>query len=621
MNAWQRFLAFLAGILGEDSTLVVALNDADPADPDALELGDEHGLTDDQVVVLAGLYNVDTDTVNEVANALVAAAQDDEIELATVAEIADTVDGLRWVVDVRAEVDEREATERAELLARLGTDAPEADAEADEADEAPAEIEAEADAPAEVDEADEAPADEQEPVAVTAAAPRIGRVAARRTPGADSMRRTVDALAEQSTQWTMLDQVGTLGLGAEVDDSAMTEALARRLDEIGRRSGQGSGDGIRHTFASITREYPEDRDLTRFGRDEAGVYLDRYIKDAQAALRTSSDPVKALTASGGLCTPRVPVYDIPTIAGMERPVQSFLPTFRAERGGITFRPGRSIRTLGAIDSANSGIAVQTIARDEQGVNKPVYRVPCPATENADVYAIPARLVHGNFLERFDPEAVATAVTLQGALHARVAETELLNSIDTASDDVQTQAQGTATIGFARAYLVNLDTLAAGIRSRERSGATFVLDHLAPFWLLNALRADLVMELPGSSEERLATADSYLESFFSVRNIRPGWFIDQQNMGLQVDEGNVTTYPNEVVSYVFEPGHHVALDGGELTIGVYRDSALNQENDAETFMETFEGLAPRGVVSYALHSDICITGATSAAVDVNCSLNS
>lgn len=618
MNAWQRFLAFLAGILGDDHALVATLNDAEPADADALGLPDGHGLTDEQVEVLAGLYNVDSATVAEVADALVAAAQDDDLELATVADIADTVDGLRWVTDLRSEADEAEAAQRAELLARLGAaddTAPADDTDSDEPAEPVAETEADG------TESEDESEDVDEPVAVTAAGPRIGRVAARRTPGAENLRRQAEQAEATAAKWRMLDQVGTVGLGAQVTDDEMVEALATRLDEIGRRSGHGVGDGVRHTFATLEREFPEDRDLTRFGRDEAGTYLDRYIKDAQASLRTASNPVQALTASGGLCTPRVPVYDIPTIAGMERPVQNFLPTFRAERGGITFRPGRSIRTLGAIDSANSGIAVQTIARDEQGVNKPVYRVPCPTTENADVAAIPARLIHGNFLERFDPEAVATAVTLQGSLHARVSETYLLDLIDAASDDVQTQAQSTSTIGFARAYLVNVDTLAAGIRSRERSGATFVLDHLAPFWLLNAMRSDLVLELPGSTEERLATADAYIESFFTARNIRCGWFIDQQNMALQVDEGNVSTFPTEVVSYIFEPGHHVALDGGTLTIGVYRDSALNQENDAETFMETFEGLAPRGVVSYALHHDICVTGATSAAVDVNCSLNS
>lgn len=595
---YAQFLAFLTGILGDDSPLVAALTDATPAEIDG------EAFTDEQAAILAGLHDIGDDTLSELADALIAAAQDDEVDLASVREIADVVDGVRWVEAIRAEAVQAEDAERAELMARL-------------APEATDEVEPEVTEPEVVEPTTEVTDEVPEPV-LAAGQPRIGRVAARRTPGAETLAKTVADRTAQANHWKMLDQVGTTPLGADVDDQAMVAAFAQRIDEIGRRSGHGVDGGVKHTFAQLTREYPEDRDLTRRGRD-AGAYLERYVDDAHQKLRSEADPIGALTASGGLCTPRVPLYDIPTLAGVERPVQSFLPTFRAERGGITFRPGRSIRTLGAIDSANSGIAVQTIARDEQGVNKPVYRVPCPATENADVAGIPARLIHGNFLERFDPESVQTAVSLQASLHARVAETYLLDQIDANSDDVQTQAQNTSSIGFARAYLNNVDALTAGIRSRERSGATYVLDHLAPFWLLNAMRSDLVLELPGSADERLATADSYMESFFTARNVRCGWFIDQQNIGMQVDEGNVTNYPAEVVSYIFEPGHHIALDGGAITLGVYRDSALNQENDAETFMETFEGLAARGVVSYALHSDVCVTGATSAAVDVACGL--
>ena len=41
------------------------------------------------------------------------------------------------------------------------------------------------------------------------------------------------------------------------------------------------------------------------------------------------------------------------------------------------------------------------------------------------------------------------------------------------------------------------------------------------------------------------------------------------------------------------GEWLFLDGGELDLGVVRDSALNAKNRYETFFETFEGLHFRG----------------------------
>lgn len=44
----------------------------------------------------------------------------------------------------------------------------------------------------------------------------------------------------------------------------------------------------------------------------------------------------SLTASGGLCAPLTPYYDLPTITTAGSPVRDALPRFTAQRGGIDY---------------------------------------------------------------------------------------------------------------------------------------------------------------------------------------------------------------------------------------------------------------------------------------------
>src|SRR5690606_1876196 len=58
---------------------------------------------------------------------------------------------------------------------------------------------------------------------------------------------------------------------------------------------------------------------------------------------------EALTAAAW-CAPRTPIYDVPTMGTTARPVRDALPSFNAERGGITWiaPPG-----LPAVEGATS----------------------------------------------------------------------------------------------------------------------------------------------------------------------------------------------------------------------------------------------------------------------------
>lgn len=64
--------------------------------------------------------------------------------------------------------------------------------------------------------------------------------------------------------------------------------------------------------------------------------------------------------------------------------------------------------------------------------------------------------------------------------------------------------------------------------------------------------------------------------------------------------------------LFAEGSFQFLDGGRLDLGVVRDSVLDATNDYETFVETFEGIAFRGVEAYQVQSTVVPTGASAAA---------
>jgi hypothetical protein len=78
-------------------------------------------------------------------------------------------------------------------------------------------------------------------------------------------------------------------------------------------------------------------------------------------------------------------------------------------------------------------------------------------------------------------------------------------------------------------------------------------------------------------------------------------------------GALTAWPAKVVFPLFPEGSFQFLDGGELNLGVVRDSTLNSTNDYETFIETFENVAFRGVESDWVIATLAPTGASAGTV--------
>jgi hypothetical protein len=564
-------------------------------------------LTDEQIVELI-------DNLRTAADDRLDGDLDDAV-LAELEQIATAIEAARGEEATRAEADTERAAAAQALADRIrgeasddgddeGGDDENADAAGDDenADADASSDDENADENADAESTDEPVEADAEKETVSASAPparpspRIGRVAARR-PSAVAPRQRQP---ERALTLTASANVPGMTAGERLDSpDKVIEAFANVL----RASGNYRGPRVQMPVMTIgddPRElYGAERTLGR----------DPVVNDERIRALTSP---QAVTAAGGICAPAPVRYDFPTIGTDARPVRDgMMARFGADRGGVRlFDPV----TFSDVDD---GVGTWTNANDinpSDPATKPCVVMTCADDDEAIVYAVTRCLEVGNFRARFFGEQVQEWLKKLGEWHARYAETKLLTAIGSGSTQVVT---GTV-LGTSRDVLTSLDRAIAGYVSRHRADPGQRLRFGAPFWLRNMIRTDLAREVPGSSDERLATADATIDSFFAARNINPSWFLDGESgqiFGPQPDAALVA-WPSTVVTYLYAEGDWLFLDGGTLDLGLVRDSSLNSTNDAQFFSETFEGAAFHGIESLRITMDVCPDGSTSAPIDIN-----
>lgn len=308
----------------------------------------------------------------------------------------------------------------------------------------------------------------------------------------------------------------------------------------------------------------------------------------------------ALIASGGLCAPVTPYYDLELIATSRRPVRDSLPVFNATRGGIRFGtpPG-----LAAVTTATG---IRTAAQDQTGGTtgaKSCQQVSCPAFTEVDVAMIYQCLRFGNLGSRAWPEQVVQFTNLVAAAAARLAETALLDGIAAAS----VATTGAQIAGANSTLLGQILTAAAGQRSRNRMEDEAVLRVLLPAWVKELLVADIIRSQFQRFEMSIDGVEALLRSF----NVAPTWYIDGPTGGSQVfgtqAAAALLPFPPTVIWFIFPEGSFLYLDAGTLDVGLVRDSTLNLSNDYQIFSEIFENIAFVGVESLKVTSTVCDNG--------------
>lgn len=432
-----------------------------------------------------------------------------------------------------------------------------------------------------------------EPAAVDAvtAAASLDRFKGR--PPAPSRRHQPMTIRDRSedgrTAGALTAAAGIRGIrpGQELDRATLVKALL----EAHRTTGAPRDGRIDVVVASAMFDFPSDRRLS--DSDPMGNL---------AKILAVTSP-EAIQASGGRCAPFTPLYDLPLLAVADRPVRDGLPTFNPERGGIQYPT-----PIGLADVAGA-VGVKTAEQDAAGgttAEKPILEIDCEPFQEAETYAVTARVRHGNFGARSWPERVANITDLVEAYHARIAETELLDAIGGFSTATADEAKYGAFSTVAQGILK------AGARYRSRHRMRSVvrggprLRVLLPDWLPDMMVSDFAH----GQFDRQQTQDG-LERYLGSVGYNVSWYMDTETGEGQIaaaqSAGALDEWFTSVVGYLFAEGTFIFLDGGRLDTGITRDSILNATNDFEMFWETFEGLAMPGYESIKIDWTVCPNG--------------
>jgi hypothetical protein len=438
--------------------------------------------------------------------------------------------------------------------------------------------------------------------------PVVRRLAAR-SPRSSSAARGLRAAARVLT---------SDGSPAERGESA-AELFGRRLQhELRSRTARPEGaEPERVTLARVAYDWPEERSLG--SNEEENERLIEGVVGPQA-----------LVASGGICAPVAVDYAVAPIADSARPLrdEGALASFSASRGGVRYVLPHTLAAV-TVDGPSIVWTAANDANPTAPATKPHATFSCQPVQEALVDAVTSIVQFGNFQQRFFPEQVEQYMRTADAVHSRLAEATLLEAMKAGSTAV---TAGADQLSATRDILAEVDRAAAAYRYRHRTARDLPLRLVYPEWLDDMMRADLARQLPGDSGsgiERLATADTQIDSFFRTRNINTTRYLDSppsmsgtphtstalQGWGIQ-GAGMLLPWPSVVLMLLFHEGAWMFLDGGELSLGMVRDSTLNRTNDLQVFSETFEKAILRGHESLAITCTVCPSGASAATKDTS-----
>lgn len=364
-------------------------------------------------------------------------------------------------------------------------------------------------------------------------------------------------------------------------------------------------------IASVSYDYPEGRIL---GRD-AGTNLSRVSQVSDAMLKQTP---QALVASGGLCAPLTPIYDMPDVEVATRPVRDALANFRADRGGVI------VPVNPTIGDYAEAVGTVTAEDDELGGTyavKNCMRIECPTFPEVVVDSIYTCIEAGNLTARAYPELMSRIETLVRANQARFADGFLLTGIKAGSTAV-TGPNTTSSAGAVWKLLGHAHAAAAGMRSRHRMSDNARLRALFPEWIIDLLTVDLGRN--DGDSDRFKTRQE-IEAILGRAGINATFYKDGPDTGTgQVfaaqTAGAMLGFPADTQWALYPEGSWLHLDAGQLDLGIVRDSTLNSTNDFQVFAETWEQAAFVGVESLWITSTLGPNGTNSAPKDFSASTN-
>jgi hypothetical protein len=392
------------------------------------------------------------------------------------------------------------------------------------------------------------------------------------------------------------------------DRQTYAKAYAGRVNSLTRLSG---GDGERVVIASIRNDVDESRTLS-FNDPEGNTDKIQAITDIDSLVSVEDTPY-TITAAGGCCAPLVTRYDLFDCGGdTSRPVRDSLAGFRADRGGIRFWRGPNLGDL------TGAVGFWTCADDEAAdpedpqTWKVCARIDCPPEETAELQAVTLCLTFGVIQSRVFPELTTANNKLSLVAQSRIADSALLAQIKAGSTAV---TDGGTALSAVRDLLTAIGRAAYYYRDRYRI-KNAPLRAIFPAWVIEVLRGDMILgqDFGTSPADFFGISEDEIRSFFTRRNINVTWALDSSAPATNgggflpaISGAALPAWPTSVEWALYPEGTWLYLDGGELNLGVVRDSTLVRTNDYMEFSENFEAAANIGCESLWITSTISVSG--------------
>jgi len=282
----------------------------------------------------------------------------------------------------------------------------------------------------------------------------------------------------------------------------------------------------------------------------------------------------------------------------------------------------SVTLSAAATAAANGVAVAISGIGTGPTVKPCIEFNCGSEMEVLVEAITQCVTISNFRARFNPEQVQNFLTYVGQAWAVTAEIELLRQMRAFAKHVS----GVQLFGYARDSLVTLTLINAYFRDKYRMSQNTMLRVVLKAWVKEAVRADLTKAAfpyeGGDAYNSLSVPDAAINQWFADRNMVVTWALDSdiadqnftnQAPGTVANPAALVGFPAVTRMLIFPEGTFQFLDGGQLDLGVVRDSTLNAVNKFQIFSESFEAVAPRGFEALDFSAAFKVNGAAAGTV--------
>lgn len=589
MDLLQRLLELLsAGTTGDDfdSQLSELLQGASLADLTVVEKGLQDHFDERRQL----------DVTDELVAELVSTASMVDVVRTQGAELTEAA------TQRQSQLDELAARVHPEPVAQ--DDSPAVDPPAAETDP-PADPPAEVEPPAAVDPPATVPAPEPEPVAASAEAP--APAPARPAPTLQQIARHAPAGDVRPDQAEPSVRIRSAGFGGEIPDLAgIDQLLVQQWSDIDGTDVRGK---VR--VAKVTSQLPASRRLSD------GVINDvSEIVDELRAKVCEPGGTEALVADGGICGPVDTRYDLTTIAHSRRPLRGAVGSYQTRRGGLRFDSPLRLSDIHSSTTPTSGYAIGKITEAQDAAStydKSVQVITCGTATEKRVAAWYKQIEFGNFMARSNPERTGQFSQLVLSAFARFTEQQLFAGMRTNSIEVNAPQK----LGATRDFLTAMNRQAIGYRHENRMEPQAVLDTVIPLWVGMGLLPDDQTNALQSYPEQYDVNIAQVESWLRGRGINVlAWYEDDYSTAAAA-AGAVTAYPSSFYALMFHPGAHVVIDGGELDLGVFRDSTLVNNNTFRTFAEEWWETAMWGVESLAIEFALCANGASAGSRTPTC----